>query len=182
MESSIIGMTDVVKLCAYQPEWARIFQIEHDRLLEALGKKAINVQHIGSTAIPEMEAKPVIDILVGVESIHQAEKHVEPLSGLGYQYLGENGIPGRHYFIKKQDDRETHHLHMVEIGGDHWARHLFFRDYLREHPAAAHAYIILKRRLADLYQHDQSSYSIEKTEFIQEIEGMNTDQNETRKR
>lgn len=156
-----------VRLVPHAEVWHQLFAQEEARLRDALGGLAVSVEHVGSTAVCGLSAKPIIDIAVAVREIADAERCVAPLAGIGYEYRGENGIPGRHYFAKGEP--RTHHLHMVELSSEFWRAHLLFRDYLRRHPEAAREYDALKRRLAIEHAHDRGAYTEGKAAFIEGV-------------
>ncbi len=126
------------------------------------------VEHVGSTAVPNLAAKPIIDIMVGIRTLADAPFVVEPLASIGYEYVPkyEVTMPERRYFHKGPAMARTHHLHMVEPTSEFWKRQLAFRDYLRAHPDVAEQYARLKQALAVQYQWDRSGYTDAKTEFI----------------
>jgi GrpB-like predicted nucleotidyltransferase (UPF0157 family) len=103
---------------------------------------------MGSTAVPGLAAKPVIDVSVGLRRLELSPNQIAAVEALGYEYLGENGLPGRLFFRRSEGGRRTHHLHVVEMDGKHWHRHRAFRDYLRSHPNEAGRYAAEKLRLA----------------------------------
>jgi GrpB-like predicted nucleotidyltransferase (UPF0157 family) len=144
-----------------------MFAREEARLRAALGGLVAAVEHVGSTAVCGISAKPVIDIAAAVLEIADAGKCVAPLEGLGYEYRGEHGIPGRHYFTR--GDPRTHHLHVVELGGEVWRDHLLFRNHLRRHPRVAREYDELKKRLAEEYPEDRGAYTEGKAAFIRSV-------------
>jgi GrpB-like predicted nucleotidyltransferase (UPF0157 family) len=163
----------LIHLAPYSKKWPREFEREKKRLQKALGKWAIAIEHVGSTAIPGMAAKPIIDIMLGVHTLLEADLHcVSKIQQLGYEYfpLLEKETPGRRFFqnVDSQGLR-THHIHLVEINSPWWKRHLLFRDYLRTHPAVAQEYEGLKRSLAQKFS-DTNEYATAKTAFIREIE------------
>ena len=167
---AVLGLErDKVKLSPYRTAWARLFGEEKKRLQEVIGEGILDIQHIGSTAVPNLKAKPILDIGVAVENFEEAFALVSPLEKLGYTYRGENGIPRRHYFVKGPPDKRTHHIHMFEEVNEEWAKHLLFRDYLRTHPETAAAYGTLKEDLAKRYPRDREAYTDGKHEFIQEV-------------
>ena len=168
-EGAIIGLErGIVRLVPYDPGWAVLFEEEKARLSRALGVLALDIQHVGSTAIPDGVAKPIIDIAIAVQNFEEAFACVELLEGLGYTYSGENGIPRRHYFVKR-NPATTHHIHMFEITSQEWRDHLLFRDYLRSHPEMVQAYTELKLHLAEQYSTNREAYTEGKAEFIQRI-------------
>ncbi len=127
----------------------------------------MDIQHVGSTSIPEMPAKPILDIAVAVESFEGATLCIRPLEELGYTYRGENGIPRRHYFVKGEP--RTHHLHMVEATSAMYKEYILFRDYLVQHPDIALEYALLKKRLAQQFVTERQKYQEQKDPFVQRI-------------
>ena len=135
------------RVVEYDPGWPAAFEAERADLARAFGETAVEIEHVGSTAVPGLAAKPVLDVLVGLRSLELPEERIAAVERLGYEYVGEYGLPGR-LFFRKGGARRTHHVHAVEHGGDHWHRHLAFRDFLRAHPAEAERYAAEKRRAA----------------------------------
>ena len=161
------GGGDIV-VVEYDPSWPARYERERASIVEALGdvmEGVAGIEHVGSTAVPGLAAKPIIDIIVGVRELAAGERCVQPLEGIEYEYLGEAGIPGRLYFRKGQP--RSHHLHMVAHGSEFWQRHILFRDLLRERPAVAREYEALKRELALQYRTDRLAYTEAKTPFIE---------------
>ena len=117
-----------IQLSPYEPGWQILFLEERDRLQASIGEYILDIQHIGSTSIPGMPAKPILDIGIAVTNFEEAVRCIPPMEKLGYRYKGENGIPRRHYFVK--GDPRTFHVHMVEIESEGWRSNLLFRDYL----------------------------------------------------
>jgi NAD-dependent deacetylase len=128
-----------VRVIPYDPAWPREAEAEAARVREALGDLVVEIDHVGSTSVPGLAGKPVLDLSVGLRSLDLDGDRVRAMARLGYEYLGEYGLPGR-LFFRKGDDTRTHHVHAVEHGEEHWHRHRAFRDYLREHPDEAAAY------------------------------------------
>jgi GrpB-like predicted nucleotidyltransferase (UPF0157 family) len=157
-----------VNLSPHREEWHELFAAEAGQLTAAADKHALAIEHIGSTAICGIAAKPIIDIALAVREIADVEHIIQPFGNLGYVYRGENGIPDRHYF-RKGSLRRTHHLHVVTYGSDLWRNHLLFRDYLRAHPQIAAQYENLKRELAQTHQENREAYTEGKTEFIENV-------------
>jgi GrpB-like predicted nucleotidyltransferase (UPF0157 family) len=155
----------------YDPNWQRLFESERDEIMEAIGHYVADIQHIGSTAVPELAAKPVIDIMIGLRRILDAQDCIMPMEGMEYEYVPEfeNEFPERRYFRKTSNGKRSYHIHMVEIGTDFWKRHLAFRDYLRTHPEIANEYSDLKKELAKRFENDREEYTNAKTEFIENI-------------
>jgi GrpB-like predicted nucleotidyltransferase (UPF0157 family) len=158
----------------YNPGWSTSFIAERDILIEAFGGIRIHVEHIGSTSVQGLAAKPVIDIMLGLEGFALADKVIDRIEKLAYVYVSkyEDVMPHRRFFIKDINGKRTHHIHMVEIGTEFWKRHLFFRDYLRNNPAASGQYQQLKIELAKREWNDGNEYADAKGEFIKSIEGL----------
>ncbi len=163
-----------VRLAAYTPEWIRLFEEEYGRLEAAVGDHVLDIQHVGSTSIPGMPAKPVIDIAIAVEDFDRAAVCIKPIVDLGYEYAGENGIPRRHYFVKR-DPRSTHHVHMVEKTSWDWETMLLFRDRLTQEPALAQEYAETKTRLAQRFERERDDYQRAKAPFIERVVGPRPD-------
>ncbi|MEZ4735326.1 MAG: GrpB family protein [Caldilineaceae bacterium] len=153
-----------VALHPYADEWPALFQAEAAQLQAAIGAHVLDIQHVGSTSIPGLPAKPILDIGVAVENFEAATVCIQPLAAMGYRYRGEMGIPRRHYFVK--GDPVTHHLHMNEIHSADWQQQIAFRDYLRQHPEAVHAYATLKAHLASQFPDARLAYTESKSGFI----------------
>lgn len=131
----------------HDPEWKVTFDRESQSIREALGDFPIELHHIGSTSIPGILAKPIIDLLGSVEDLNALDEHNPVMEGLGYQAKGAFGIEGRRYFRKcDASGNRSHHLHVFEQGSRHFERHIAFRDFLRTHPAKAAEYSELKAR------------------------------------
>jgi GrpB-like predicted nucleotidyltransferase (UPF0157 family) len=160
-----------VVIVEYDPRWPVLFQEERGRILKATGDLVIAIEHIGSTAVPHLGGKNIIDIMGGVRPLAAAERCVEPLAGIGYEYVPEYNeiIPERRYFHKGPPEARVFHLHMVEYPSDFWTRHLLFRDWLRSHPEDAEEYSQLKRKLAARFGSDREGYTDAKTFFIESI-------------
>ena len=166
----IIGLQrGIVRLHSHHPDWKNIF-IKEKRLIDhAVGDFVLDIQHIGSTSIPGILAKPIIDIGIAVNDFDGAMVCVEPLENIGYWYRGEHGVPGRRYFTKGTEIITDFHLHMHEIESKDWDEHIAFRDYLIEHQEKAMEYSELKKRLAMEYEKDREKYLSEKSKFIKKI-------------
>jgi len=157
----------VVKLAPYTAEWKRLFEQEKALLQAAIGPHVLEIQHVGSTSIPGMVAKPIIDIGIAVTSFEGARVCIRPIEQLGYDYRGENGIPRRHFFVK--GEARTHHLHINEIDSREWENHVLFRDYLIQHGGLAEEYAALKAELAQRYPTDREAYLEGKAPFIERV-------------
>jgi GrpB-like predicted nucleotidyltransferase (UPF0157 family) len=173
---------DSIYLANYDPGWPAMFEEERARLQAAIGAWAADIQHVGSTSIPGIAAKPIIDIAVHLNLLVDALKCITPLvEHLQYECLGEFGIPDRIYFRKRpatplrregaghhRADR-THQIHMYPLGHEQFAKQITFRDYLRAHPDAAREYEALKRELAGRHAGDVEAYADAKSDFVQSI-------------
>lgn len=162
---------DEVIIVEYDPRWQTLFAEEAARIKEALDKNIIAIEHIGSTAVPGLAAKPIIDLMVGVHSLVDGQSAISPLESLGYVYWRENPDPRRMFFVKGMPPygkQRTHHVHIVEANGEFWQR-LLFRDYLRTHREEAQRYEALKRELAARFRSDRQSYTDGKSEYIQAV-------------
>lgn len=155
----------LITLESYNPAWPDRFSKEANWLRASLGKVVVAVHHIGSTSVPGLTAKPVIDILLEVADIAALDACADTMQGLGYTPRGEYGIPGRRYFVKG-DAARTHHIHAFRTGSAHITRHLAFRDYLRAHEGIAREYEALKLAAARDSGYQSVLYSALKNEFI----------------
>jgi GrpB-like predicted nucleotidyltransferase (UPF0157 family) len=158
-----------VAIVPYNPLWPVAYERERATIVNAISGVAVDVQHVGSTSVPGLGAKPTVDIAIGVRTMDEGCAAIDTLFALGYAKGVEN-FPDWRYF-----DREGHaamanaHLHMVPFGGDRWNRYLLFRDYLRGHPEAAASYEKVKRALAEEFGRDRLGYVEGKTEFVEMI-------------
>lgn len=162
-------MADPVVIVDYDPRWPAMFREGQEAILGAIGPYVVAVEHVGSTAVPGLGAKPVIDILVGIGSLNEASACIGPLEALGYRYVPEfeAEFPERRYFDKGRP--HACHVHMVEVTSEFWRRHLLFRDYLRARPCVARDYDRLKRALAQKFRDDREGYTRAKTSFIEGV-------------
>ncbi len=156
-------------MAAYDPRWPVRFDEERARIEGVVGRWLIGTEHIGSTAVPGLDAKPVIDLMVGLGSMSYAYRCVEPLINLGYSYWKE-GVQPHHRLFAKFVDAEwtarTHNLHLVEAESWYWKERSLFRDYLRADPATAREYARLKHELAGRFRDDREAYTAAKKEFV----------------
>lgn len=164
---------DEVKIVDYDPRWPILFDEEAGRLRAALDPSAIvGIEHFGSTAVPNLSAKPIIDILIAVRSLAEARaSFVEALRKLDYVYWADNPKKDRMFFVKGMPPfgpRRTHHVHVTEVDGEMWLR-LPFRDYLRANPEEAGLYEQLKRRLAAEHRTDREAYTDAKSAYIDSV-------------
>ncbi len=160
-----------IQMVPHNPEWRQAFRQEAEQIAAALDEDVVTVHHMGSTAIPGIYAKPVLDMLLVVRSVEALDEKQSEIEALGYEARGEYGIPGRRFYRRdnSQGDR-THQVHAFEVGSPQIARHLAFRDYMIAHPKAAQEYSDLKRELAAKHPSDIEAYMDGKDAFIQEID------------
>ena len=172
---------DEIEIVSYDPRWPTLFAAEAARIRAAVGGQLIAaIEHFGSTAVPGLSAKPVIDILVAVRSLAQARQEAVPsLEALGYSYWRDNPDPHHMFFVKGLPPLgpRTHHVHLVEFGSPDarltgedtfWDR-LLFRDYLRTHPEEVRRYEALKRYLATRFPTDREAYTDGKTDYVRSV-------------
>lgn len=158
---------------AYDQRWAELFQVAGQELRVALAPFVLDIQHIGSTAVPGLAAKPVIDIQVGVRTLDDSVEIVSAVESLGYEYVPEleDEVPDRRYFRRWADGRRSYQVHLVERSNtDWWDRHVRFRDWLRAHDHDRDCYADLKLKLAATHRNDRRAYTEAKSDFIRAIE------------
>ena len=165
-------MHSPVRIVDYDPQWPIQYEVEKDRIFGVIGHIVVAIEHIGSTAVPGLGAKPIIDIMIAVHHLTDAEKCIESLKSISYEYVPEfeDSFPERRFFWKGPPKARKYHIHMVELTGDFWKRHLLFRDYLRSHPEVARKYHHLKKELAAKHGSDRDAYTDAKTSFIKSVE------------
>ncbi|MEV4508317.1 GrpB family protein [Dactylosporangium sp. NPDC049525] len=155
-----------IRLVAHDPAWGGRFTEEAAAIRAAIGPWLTGgVEHVGSTAVPGLAAKPVIDIMAGVADLDASRDCIEALAGLGYLYAPYR-TDVMHWFCKPDPAARTHHLHLVPTGSPRWHQVLSFRDLLRRDPAAAAEYATLKRTLAARFPDDREAYTDGKAELI----------------
>jgi GrpB-like predicted nucleotidyltransferase (UPF0157 family) len=159
-----------VKVVPYDPAWPEMFAREADEIAEVFGPEVVAIHHIGSTSIPNLCAKPIVDVLVEVRDIERVDDFDDEMTERGYQPKGEFGIPGRRFFIKGGDATRTHHVHVFQTGHPDVERHLSFRDYMIRHPEDARAYGRLKEELAQKFPEDIEGYMAGKDGLIKEMD------------
>ena len=164
---------DTVEIADYDPRWPALFDEEAKRLRAILDPSLIvGLEHFGSTAIPGLSAKPIIDILIAVRSLTDAKaSFVEALRTLDYVYWADNPKQDRMFFVKGMPpfgSRRSHHVHVTDPDGEMWQR-LAFRDYLRIHPEEVRTYERLKRRLAAEHPADREAYTRAKSDYVETV-------------
>lgn len=153
-----------IKLVDYKSEWTDKFNLEKDKIREVLKPYSCETEHIGSTSVIQMTAKPIIDIAIKLETVEHVTKLVRPLSNLSYTYKGEYGLKGRHFFEK--GNPRQYHLHIVDDTTEHWMRWIKFRDLLRKNKTIREEYIKLKTELAEKFHYERDKYTQGKSDFI----------------
>jgi GrpB-like predicted nucleotidyltransferase (UPF0157 family) len=177
-DSLALAIVEEVRLSAHDSRWAERFVTERDRLQEILPGHFTAIEHIGSTSVPRLSAKPIIDILAGVSALRDADALLEPLCMHGYETSAEFNatLIDRRWLMRHACGRRTHHLHLVVFGGESWFRHLQFRDLLRADSAIAARYGQLKQELAEQHRHEREAYTLAKTAFIDEALSLGANQ------
>lgn len=161
-----------VKLVPHNPKWEKLFEKEKQLLKKTFGDIILAVEHIGSTAIPGIPAKPIIDINIGVESLDVARNIKEKFEKLGYEH--RPFVPGKtkvdlkwqELYVKGPEAKRTHYVHVTVFGGSYWKNDLLFRDFLRKNPERAKQYAELKKQLAEKYADNRETYTKNKEQFI----------------
>jgi GrpB-like predicted nucleotidyltransferase (UPF0157 family) len=154
----------------YDPQWPVMFEVERRRLHDALGDVAVRIEHIGSTAVSGLAAKPIIDIDVYVSAIEPMAAYREPLEALGYVFQFDPETPGLHFFGYPAERPRRFHVHVAELGGRHMVVDLAVRDFLRTHPDVAQEYARLKRALTAQHPGDRDAYIAGKAQFMTELQ------------
>jgi GrpB-like predicted nucleotidyltransferase (UPF0157 family) len=156
-----------LELSPYDPEWPVFFESEKQRIQQAIGRSVLAIEHVGSTSVVGLSAKPIVDIAIALRDYKDGFQCVAPLAELGYLYKGEHGIAGRHFF-RTNGELVKVHVHMTAMSDPGWRNHLEFRDFLRSDPDAARGYAALKYELKATCGTDREKYTEAKAGFIQE--------------
>ncbi|ASN06181.1 GrpB family protein [Virgibacillus necropolis] len=157
-----------IRLTEYDKNWIQMYEDETNSLRNIFEDEIVRFEHFGSTSVPGLKAKPVIDMMCLVLDLQKIDTFNEQMGSLGYDVAGEWGISGRRLFRKGGESR-THHIHVYQVDNPQIERHLVFRDYLRTHPEEVERYGRLKEELTQRYE-DTSFYSKAKKPFVQEME------------
>lgn len=160
--------TDVV-LSEPKSEWKDEFEKQKIILTKIFKDDLVDIQHVGSTAIPNLKAKPIVDIAVAVRNLEDVLKYVDELKEYGYEFRGNAGVEGRYFFAKGSPENRTHYLHTEPINSSNWETHIFFRDYLIDHPELIKEYEKIKEELALKYPEERAKYTAGKNEFITNV-------------
>ncbi|MFB1082678.1 GrpB family protein [Jeotgalibacillus sp. JSM ZJ347] len=159
-----------VTVSSYNHKWPMLFEEEAEKIRSIFKDELIDIHHIGSTSVPGLQAKPIIDMMPVLKEIAEADRLAGEMEKLGYEALGKYGLPGRRYFRKGKEKR-THHVHMYDLSGqDEIDRHVAVRDYLMSHPEEALRYGNLKQQLAESYPRDIEAYMNGKDQFVKNLE------------
>jgi GrpB-like predicted nucleotidyltransferase (UPF0157 family) len=163
-------LPDAIELSAYSPMWPVVFDIEKGRLTEIFGADSVLIEHVGSTAVPGLGARPIVDILLGAPTLAIVERHIPGLVESGYRYVPEfeRAFPERRYFVKREGQPGYFHLHAVVYDTPYWRDHIALRDILREDPGLVERYWRLKSALATRFRNDGAAYTDGKSKFIAE--------------
>ena len=153
----------------YNSEWLTQYQIEAVKVREVLGESILGVEHIGSTSLEGLGAKPIIDFMVGVCDLNQVVEFIEPLQQINYEHVFHKDFPNRRFFRKGEKGAGTHHLHIYKYGSEEWNNNILFRDFLKTHPDVLTQYHDLKKMLAKEYPNDRAAYTKAKHPFITKI-------------
>ena len=163
-------MYDTIHVEEYNPIWKEIFESERKKIVSEIEEFILKIEHIGSTAIEGLASKPIIDIMIGVSKLSNADKCIPFLEKMNYQYIPEHEkeMPYRRFFRKppRSSKKRDFHIHICEITHDFWKRQLLFRDYLRKNPKVRDEYGTLKIKLAEEFREDRHAYTDAKSEFI----------------
>lgn len=165
-----MSLDPAIRIVDYDPAWPAMAAAEIDRIRAALGSVAVRLEHVGSTAVPGLAAKPILDIQVSVRALEPIEVFGEPLRRLGYLFVPDPEFPEYLFFGKPQERPRTHHVHVCAAGSEHERRHVAVRDYLRAHPEEAARYEALKRRVAAASPGDRLAYIAGKDEYLTALE------------
>ena len=155
-----------VELVPHNPKWSKQADEEAARILNGLTFPIIGIYHIGSTSVPGIKAKPILDFVLEVEDLDEVIQAIADFESLGYLAKGEFGIPGRQFFTRDTNGDRSHHLHVFQEGHPDIERHTVFRDYLRANPVAAREYERLKEKLAKRFPKQSGNYTAAKSDFI----------------
>lgn len=156
-----------IQIEEHNPEWFKQYECEKNQLCETLGELVLGIEHIGSTSIPDIWAKPIVDILIGVKSLPIEKFQINKVIELGYEYLGEAGVSGRLYFRKRFPQK--YNIHITQIGSEIWNNNIILRNYLLNNKEAAKKYSDLKQAIISEGISTLLEYSIRKDNFIREL-------------
>lgn len=158
-----------VKLLPHNPRWSNAFEKEKKILLKTLNGLVVDIQHIGSTSVPGIPAKPIIDVSIGIKSMKNSRDFIKIFKNLSYEYRPDFGGPNiQLLFVKGPEEKRTHYIHLMRYNGSLWKSDLSFRDYLRTNKKRAEEYTKLKKELTGKFTNDRATYTARKADFIHE--------------
>lgn len=155
-----------VTLRPYHSQWPQLFEREKMALMEVLGHLPVYIEHVGSTAVPGLCAKPALDILIGGQSMAQLAQAIPNLERMGYMHKPKSSTPGHIFMAKGLEDARTHYLHLLRHQSLEWQKYIYFRDYLIQHPQKQQEYARLKEDLARRFPNNRAKYTNGKQAFI----------------
>jgi GrpB-like predicted nucleotidyltransferase (UPF0157 family) len=158
-----------VKLVSHNPDWQKLFEEERKLLMDAFGDAIIAIEHVGSTAIPGIPAKAILDMNVGVQALGSVDNMKEQFFQLDYEFRGHQGEKNRQLLVKGPEANRTHHANVIVFGSEYWTKDLLFRDYLRANKAAADEYGKFKQELAEAHSNDRHIYTNKKAALIKDL-------------
>jgi GrpB-like predicted nucleotidyltransferase (UPF0157 family) len=153
----------------YTNQWILDYKQEEIKIKKVLGKKLIQIEHIGSTSIENLGSKPIIDIMCGVKDLSEINGFISSFEDIGYEFVWHQEFPERRFFRKGKYRAGTHHLHIYQYGSVFWENNTLFRDFLRCNPVMLNEYYKLKRELAEKYPYDRVAYTNGKNDFINSV-------------
>lgn len=158
---------EIVVVSEYDPEWIEEYEQEKVKISHVLSDVLLRIEHIGSTSIPKLGSKPIIDMMVGVSDLQQvSEVYITGLKGIGYEYVFKPNFPERRFFRRGEWRAGTHHLHIYEYESENWINNILFRDYLKNDSSMMEEYYLLKKKLEQQHKHDRVAYTEGKSDFI----------------
>jgi GrpB-like predicted nucleotidyltransferase (UPF0157 family) len=159
-----------VVIVNYNPQWPTFYESETKLIRGVLGGRILAIEHIGSTAVPNLGGKNIVDIMAGVNSLKEAKQCLAPLKSIGYtEVIPQVDNADWYYCLEKSQQTPEYHLHLVRFGSERWKKHVTFRDFLRKNPKVAQEYYVLKKKLAAKYGTDRLGYTEAKTAFIESV-------------
>jgi len=164
-----LEIDEPILVVPYDEQWAHLFEQEKSVISAMFGETAVEIQHFGSTSVPGMLAKPIIDILVGVRTLEIGHSILEALAQRGYEGFGESGVKGRLYFRLRQEQEQAYNLAVVLWGGEQWVNNLLIRDFLRADPDAARQYSERKQSTINRGMTTLLAYSDDKAEYVSRL-------------
>jgi GrpB-like predicted nucleotidyltransferase (UPF0157 family) len=164
------GLPGAVIIVDYDPQWPTLYEKEKELVRRVLEHRIWALEHVGSTAVPKLGGKNIIDIMAGVDSVDEASQCISPLESIGYKDVTPQPDNTEWYYcLGKGPHSVGYHLHLVKFNSEHWKKHIVFRDFLKKNPQIAQEYFDLKKRLAMKYGTDRLGYTEAKSAFIESI-------------